>query len=118
MLILTNHLTWLPALAYITTFGFELAVDASLANVLFGIYKSPTFGQTKAGYVSPLVSRSLSMLHLTCHVDYISLRPFEFVDSTIRYLLLYSHSSWENLNRATGGIVGDLVYKRFGVRIL
>ena len=58
MLILTNHLTWLPALAYITTFGFELAVDATLANVLYGIYKSPTFGQTKAGYVSPLGSPS------------------------------------------------------------
>lgn len=52
MLILTNHLTWLPSLAYITTFGFELAVDATLANVIYGIYKSPTFGQTKAGYVS------------------------------------------------------------------
>lgn len=50
--ILFSPLTWLPALAYFTTFGFELAVDANLANILFGLYKSPTFGQTKAGYVS------------------------------------------------------------------
>ena len=49
--ILSNPLTWLPGLAYVTTFGFELAVDASLANILFAIYQSHTFGQTKAGYV-------------------------------------------------------------------
>jgi len=45
-------LTWLPAFAYLTTFGYELAVDAYLANVLLSLYRSPTFGQTKAGYVS------------------------------------------------------------------
>ena len=48
----STPLTWLPALAYLTTFGYELAIDANLANVLFTLYKSPTFGQTKAGYVS------------------------------------------------------------------
>lgn len=42
--------TWLPALMYMTTFGFELAVDANLASVLYAVHKSPTFGQTKAGY--------------------------------------------------------------------
>jgi NNP family nitrate/nitrite transporter-like MFS transporter len=52
--ILTNPLTWLPALSYITSFGFELAVDANLANILYTIYKSKTFGQTKAGYVRTL----------------------------------------------------------------
>ena len=45
-------LTWLPALAYLTTFGYELAIDANLANVFLTLYNSPTFGQTKAGYVS------------------------------------------------------------------
>lgn len=50
--ILGNPLTWLPAAAYLTTFGFELAIDAYLANILYGLYKSPSFGQTKAGYVS------------------------------------------------------------------
>ncbi|KAH9931873.1 uncharacterized protein B0H18DRAFT_1116121 [Fomitopsis serialis] len=29
-----SPLTWLPSLAYLTTFGFELAVDANLSNVL------------------------------------------------------------------------------------
>lgn len=49
--ILASPLTWLPAAAYATTFGFELAIDAYLSNILFGLYKSPSFGQTKAGYV-------------------------------------------------------------------
>ncbi|KAK7682148.1 hypothetical protein QCA50_014735 [Cerrena zonata] len=46
--------TWLPGLAYLTTFGYELAIDANLANVLFGLFQSPTFGQTKAGYVASI----------------------------------------------------------------
>jgi len=50
--ILASPLTWLPALSYATTFGYELAIDANLANVLYTLLKSPTFGQTKAGYVS------------------------------------------------------------------
>ncbi|KZT38056.1 nitrate/nitrite porter [Sistotremastrum suecicum HHB10207 ss-3] len=48
--ILSSPLTWLPALAYMTTFGFELAMDANLSNSLFGIY--PKLGQTKAGYIT------------------------------------------------------------------
>lgn len=47
--------TWLPSLMYMTTFGFELAVDANLANVLFaGHSKEPGFGQLKAGYCENL----------------------------------------------------------------
>ena len=48
----STPVTWLPALAYLTTFGYELAIDANLANVYLSLYKSATFGQTKAGYVS------------------------------------------------------------------
>ena len=50
--IMMNPLTWLPAFAYLTTFGFELALDSNMANILFSLYKSRNFGQTKAGYVS------------------------------------------------------------------
>lgn len=50
--ILTNPLTWLPALAYLTTFGFELAIDAGLANVIFALYKKDGMGQTNAGYLA------------------------------------------------------------------
>ncbi|KAG2142480.1 major facilitator superfamily domain-containing protein [Suillus clintonianus] len=50
--IIVNPLTWLPSLAYMTTFGYELAIDANLATVLYTLLKSPTFGQTKAGYVA------------------------------------------------------------------
>ncbi|OSX68190.1 hypothetical protein POSPLADRAFT_1043315 [Postia placenta MAD-698-R-SB12] len=46
--------TWLPTLAYLTTFGFELAIDANLSNVLYGMYKSESFGQTKAGYIASI----------------------------------------------------------------
>lgn len=49
-MVVSSSLTWLPALAYATTFGYELAIDANLANVLFGLF--PHLGQTKAGYVS------------------------------------------------------------------
>ena len=46
------------------SFGYELAIDANLANVVFGLYnKSKGFGQTKAGYVrttSPLLLSRLT----------------------------------------------------------
>lgn len=54
--LLLDPVTWLPAISYFTTFGFELVVDANLANVLFGLYKGPSFDQTKAGYVSTRTS--------------------------------------------------------------
>ncbi|GAA6003720.1 uncharacterized protein JCM10292_000702 [Rhodotorula paludigena] len=47
---------WLPALMYMTTFGFELAVDSNMPNVLFADHHSngtdgrPAFGQLEAGY--------------------------------------------------------------------
>lgn len=114
MLILTNHLTWLPALAYITTFGFELAVDASLANVIYGIYKSPTFGQTKAGYVSS--QSSPPILILTCAKAHVSVRPFELVDPTHRYVVsLCCVMIWAGTDRSIGGFIGDLAYKKYGV---
>jgi len=52
--IMMNPLTWLPGLAYLTTFGYELAIDANLANVLFGLFRSNDFGQTKAGYIASI----------------------------------------------------------------
>ncbi|KZT68488.1 nitrate transporter [Daedalea quercina L-15889] len=51
---MANPLTWLPGLAYLTTFGFELAVDANLSNVLYDVYQSKTFCQTKAGYIAAI----------------------------------------------------------------
>ncbi|GAA5966679.1 hypothetical protein JCM21900_005651 [Sporobolomyces salmonicolor] len=48
--IISKPYTWLPTLTYMTTFGFELAVDANLANVLYSDHKSPSFGQLRAGY--------------------------------------------------------------------
>jgi len=65
---------------YMSTFGFELAVDANLANVLYAAHKSGTFGQTKAGYYASI----FGFLNLVT-------RPF-------------------------GGYMGDLVYRRGGVR--
>ncbi|TFK99358.1 nitrate/nitrite porter [Pterulicium gracile] len=50
MQILSNPLTWLPALAYMTTFGFELAVDSVLAHVLMDIDKNLTL--LNAGYLA------------------------------------------------------------------
>ncbi|KAF8554961.1 nitrate transporter [Imleria badia] len=52
--VISTPLTWLPALAYLTTFGYELAIDANLANIYLSLYKSKTFGQTKAGYIASI----------------------------------------------------------------
>ncbi|KAK7449734.1 hypothetical protein VKT23_013209 [Stygiomarasmius scandens] len=49
---LSKPLTWLPTFAYMTTFGYELAIDANLANVIFNLYQDDNFGQTKAGYLA------------------------------------------------------------------
>ncbi|GAA6042048.1 hypothetical protein JCM8097_004079 [Rhodosporidiobolus ruineniae] len=48
--IVSKPYTWLPALMYMTTFGFELAVDANIANTLYADHKSATFTQLQAGY--------------------------------------------------------------------
>ncbi|KAI0695731.1 major facilitator superfamily domain-containing protein [Cytidiella melzeri] len=54
--VLVSPVTWLPALAYLTSFGYELAIDANLSNVLFGLY-NPTrhaFDQTTSGYIASI----------------------------------------------------------------
>ncbi|ORY83555.1 putative high affinity nitrate transporter [Leucosporidium creatinivorum] len=68
--------TWLPALMYCTTFGFELAVDANLASVLFAAHKN--LGQLNAGYYA----------------------------ATFGFMNVWT--------RPLGGIVGDLVGRRWG----
>lgn len=50
MRVFTSQGTWLCAFAYMTTFGFELAVDANLAAVLYASHSSAAFGQETAGY--------------------------------------------------------------------
>ncbi|KAJ7159435.1 nitrate/nitrite porter [Mycena filopes] len=54
--ILTSPLTWLPALAYLTTFGLELVLDAQMANVLFNLFnkRTPGLNQKKAGYYTSI----------------------------------------------------------------
>jgi len=54
--VLVNPLTWLPALAYLTTFGLELVVDAQMANVLFALFGNQIkgFNQTQAGYYTSI----------------------------------------------------------------
>jgi len=79
MKILRNPLTWLPAAAYMTTFGFELAVDSFLVNVLFRLYRAPDFSQLEAGFYTSI---------------------FGFLNI---------------VTRPAGGILGDQIYKRFGV---
>jgi len=56
MKILTSPITWLPALGYITTFGLELVVDASMADVLWVRFNKviPGFDQSKAGYYTSI----------------------------------------------------------------
>jgi MFS transporter, NNP family, nitrate/nitrite transporter len=55
--ILISPLTWLTPLAYMTTFGLELAIDSNMANVLFALFnpKNPSFTQTQAGYYTSIL---------------------------------------------------------------
>ena len=55
--ILTSPLTWLPPLAYMTTFGLELAIDSNMGNVLFALFnpKRADFTQTKTGYYTSIL---------------------------------------------------------------
>ena len=55
--ILASPLTWLPALAYLTTFGLELTIDGQMANVLLAIFgkRVSGFDQTKAGYYTSIL---------------------------------------------------------------
>ena len=55
--ILISPLTWLPPLAYMTTFGLELAIDSNMANILFALFnpKNPSFTQTQAGYYTSIL---------------------------------------------------------------
>jgi NNP family nitrate/nitrite transporter-like MFS transporter len=55
--IVASPLTWLPALAYLTTFGLELAIDGQMANVLFALFGKNIHGfdQTKAGYYTSIL---------------------------------------------------------------
>lgn len=60
--IVGSPLTWLPALAYLTTFGFELALDAKMADILYGIYAKRLDGFTMvtAGYYTSVLYAILS----------------------------------------------------------
>ncbi|KAG2006712.1 nitrate transporter [Coprinopsis cinerea AmutBmut pab1-1] len=62
MKILTNPLTWLPALAYLTTFGFELALDAKMADVLWEIFNERIdgFDQETAGFYTSVLCVPIS----------------------------------------------------------
>jgi len=55
--IIFNPLTWLPTLAYLTTFGVELTIDSKMADVLFVLYSKslPGFTQTTAGYYTSIL---------------------------------------------------------------
>lgn len=57
--ILLSPYTWLPALMYFTTFGWELAFDSNFANTLYAVYfttgKDTSFTQLHAGYITAIL---------------------------------------------------------------
>lgn len=55
--LLASPLTWLPAFAYLTTFGVELAIDSVMAGALFTLYNKHISGftQTTAGYYTSIL---------------------------------------------------------------
>jgi MFS transporter, NNP family, nitrate/nitrite transporter len=60
--VLTDMRTWMLSLGYATTFGYELALDANLANTLLALFKSPSFKQSDAGSLAA----TYGLLNLFC----------------------------------------------------
>lgn len=55
--IYTSPLTWLPAFAYLTTFGLVLATNGQMANIFSSLFtkKIQAFDETKAGYYASVL---------------------------------------------------------------
>jgi len=55
--IILSPVTWLPAFAYLTTFGLELALDGAMANTLFSLFskRRAGFDQDTAGYYTSIL---------------------------------------------------------------
>ena len=95
--ILMSPITWLPAFAYLTTFGLELAVDARMADVLYALFNKRVegFDQTVAGYYTAILWENPYILFCV--------------------ILILDLSGMLNLvTRPLGGVIGDLIYRPFG----
>lgn len=101
--ILTNPLTWLPALAYLTTFGVELAIDSKFADVLFTLFskKRPGFNQTTAGYYTSILYVPLQIAGL-------------LFGCTDHFTIKTNRGLLNLVTRPAGGYIGDVVYRHFG----
>jgi MFS transporter, NNP family, nitrate/nitrite transporter len=55
--IILSPVTWLPALAYLSTFGLELTLDGAMANTLFSLFSKQKAGftQNTAGYYTSIL---------------------------------------------------------------
>jgi len=55
--IILSPVTWLPAMAYLTTFGLELAIDGAMANTLLSLFgkQKAGFNQDSAGYFTSIL---------------------------------------------------------------
>ena len=98
--ILKNPLTWLPALAYLTTFGIELAIDSKFADILYVLFrkKLPGFNQTTAGYYTSI------------------LYAFQILDFFYLDVLTRTRGFLNLVTRPAGGYIGDVVYRRYGTQ--
>jgi len=97
--ILKNPLTWLPSLAYLTTFGIELAIDSKFADILYTLFrkKLPGFDQTTAGYYTSIL--------------------YAFKPWIYDWDVLTRNRGFLNLvTRPAGGYIGDVVYRRYGTQ--
>ena len=64
MAIFSDIRMWMLALSYATTFGFELALDANMANSLYTLFKGPNFAQLDAGYYGSIYG----LLNICCRL--------------------------------------------------
>lgn len=122
MKILANPLTWLPALSYLTSFGFELCIDSFLVNYLFGLFSGavslpPSLYQLRA--LMSVLSTNLGRQHdavrgRLLHIDV-------WFPQSVRLHLPQCQSwfpyawTYSRITRPAGGIIADALYKKYGV---
>lgn len=98
-LYITRQVLW-KLIPCVASFGYELAIDANLSNIIFGLYsKTKHFGQTSSGYV-----------RLTAF----SFRYFDRTNFITQIASIYGLLNI--ITRPVGGYMGDIAYRWYGVR--
>ncbi|KAE8225066.1 hypothetical protein CF319_g2132 [Tilletia indica] len=117
--VLTDSRVWLCALAYMTTFGLETAMDAALPGLILTLFQSPNFKVDDAAYVAAtygllnLFARALGGIGadvLYARYGLISKVHFLIVTGLAQGVLMIGLGFYVNNGAASlGGVIGFMV---------